>query len=520
MRILPRALLVHWPSRERNALLGASQLLFGSSVMNAAWHTVPLPVQQTFGLGVDGEVLLRQLPDIAGLIAVPLVGALGTGVSTVRLAAISAACALSGALLMTFAPAIGWLVVGMCMVSVGRSVVSVLALSVVASSIKDAGRRTSAFATLGAAIPTAYIIAPVLAGWLLGLGGWRWVGCVWIAGALILLASTRWFRDEPRGPVPATRKEPWTPILAGVTLVCIVQAFGAVSLHGVLSVSALGWIAGTVAAAGAWFGLVRVLPDPSMGGATLRTPGLLPMLVVAMVAQCGDLRFYVDAVARFVHRLTPLEVSLALLAGQFAALAGAGVAGWLIRRIGIRQAGVILIGWFAASMWLSCAQSTTSPLWVTVGVFAVSAVAEVGSGVCLIEAIMSKAPGGLERQVSSYQRAAMGVGNALTLLLVTSTVSYSMGASMRRHVEDSRDITPEQVEALVDGVEDNTPTATIVRELGLGPDRLDQLREVRRGVIIDGVRIHGVVSGAVLSVAAIGFWVVCRPARTERSSTP
>jgi hypothetical protein len=103
------------------------------------------------------------------------------------------------------------------------------------------------------------------------------------------------------------------------------------------------------------------------------------------------------------------------------------------------------------------------------------------------------------------------VGNALALLLVASTVSHAMGASMRRHAEESSGTTPEQVEALVEAVKDNKPTGTIIRELGLSPDRLEQLREVRREIIMDGFRAHGVVSGTVLSIAAVGFWLVCRP---------
>jgi MFS family permease len=518
-RLLHRALLRHWPAPERNALIGATLALFGSFLLNATWSVVVLPIQRAFELGVEGEVLLRQLPDIAGLLAVPLVGALGTGISAFRLALTAAVCMCVGAIVMTFAPSLVWLVGGMSLVSVGRTMVGVLAFAVVSASITDEGRRTSGFATLGAVTPTAYIISPVVAGALLDMGGWRWVGAVWICGAVVLALGTGWLRDLSSSAAQAGRKEPWTPILAGITLVGLVQAIGAIALHGVLSGLALVWIGGTVAAASAWFVLVHLLPNPSLDGTTLRTPGLLPMLVVALVAQCGDLWFYVGAVARFVRGLSSFQISLALLVAQFAALGGACLAGWLIRRVGLRATGTALIGLFAASMFVSCVQSTTLPLVVTVAILGVSAVAELGSGVCLSKAIMTLSPKGLDRHVASYRSAATGVGNALALLLVASTVSHVMGASMRQHAEAARPGDPERIEALVRAVQDNVPNGTIGRQLGLSPDRVAELREVRREVIVDGFRAHGLVSGSVLAIAAVGFWLVCRPAPTVTAPT-
>jgi len=511
-RVLHRALLLHWSARERSALIGAALALFGSFLLNATWGVVILPIQRDFELGVDGEVLLRQLPDIAGLLAIPVVGALCTDISAFRIAMAATLSTLVGATTMTLAPSLAWVVVGMSLVSIGRSMVGVLAFAVVGASIEDEGRRTSGFATLGAVTPAAYIISPVIAGALIDMGGWRWVGAVWISGGLVLALGTWWLRSLSPSTARTGHQEPWTPILAGITLVGLVQAIGAIALHGVISGWALLWVGGTVAAAGVWFGLVRVLPNPSLDGTTLRTPGLLPVLVVAMVAQCGDLWFYVGAIARFVKGLTPFQISLVLLAAQFAALGGACLAGWLTRRIGLRATGTVLIGLFAASMFASCVQSTALPLSVTVAILSVSAVAELGTGVCLSQAIMACAPKGLDRQVSSYRSAATGVGNALALLLVASTVSHVMSASIREHAEAAKPAHPEKIESLVRAVQDNVPNATIGRQLGLSPDRMAELRVARREVIVDGFRAHGLLSGVVLSIAAVGFWFVRRDA--------
>lgn len=509
MRLLRWATLSEWPSRERDAVIGSVLALFGGFLLNSTWGLMTLPIQQTFSVGVDGEVLLRQLPDIAGLLALPVVGAFVARVSAFRIALSAAAILFAGTVLVVLAPTFACIVVGAGLTSIARAMVGVLAFAVVGAAVLDESRRSSAFALLGAAAPAACMVGPVLASALLGAGGWRLVAFVWLASASVIMAAAWWLREPGTQRAAEDRKEPWTPILAGVTLVGIVQSLGVVTLHGSLSSTALGWFVGTGVAATAWFVLARRLSKPSLDGRTLMVPGLVPILLVAMLAQCGDLWFYVGAIARFVHRLTPLQVSMALLAAQFASLGGACFAGWLVRRIGLRRSGTALLALFAAAMFLSCAQTRDLPLWITVAILCVSAVAELGVGVCISQAVMSCAPKGMDGTVSSYRGAASGVGNALALLLVATTVGHTMGESIRQQAQE-RGASPETVEALVQAVRENVPNAVIGRELDLRPERVEDLRETRREIMMDGFRAHGLVSGGVLSIAAVGFWLVRR----------
>ena len=516
MSVVRHLTLSGWPAHERATLCGAALALFGSTLLVASWGVVILPVQLAFEASADGEVLLRQLPDIAGLFSVLAVGAFGREVSASRLVGLAAVMAFVGSLLMLLAPTFGWLILGMSLLSVGRTFVSVAAFAAVGATIDDVSRRTSAFATLGAAMPVGFIAGPPLAAAMLGAGDWRKVGILWVASAMVL-AVAAWLMRAPAPPTaPRKPREPWTPILGGLTLVGVVQSLSVVTLHGAGSVSTQAWIVGTLAAAAAWFALTKLLPKPTIDGRTLRTPGLLPVLFVAMIGQCGDLWFYVGAFARFVHGLTALQVSIAMLVAQFASLAGAGVAGWLVRRLGLRRSGTLLLALYSAAMLLSCTTEVTNPLWILVGVLSVAAVAEIGSGVCLSQAIMSCASRGDDRAVSSYRSAATGVGNALALLLVASSVSHAMGASIRREAE-ARNAPAEKVDTLVEAVHDNVPTSVIGRELELSDQQVHELRTVRREAIAHGVRVHGLVSGVMLAVAATGFWFVHRPRSSSTS---
>lgn len=518
-----RAILTHWPADERTVLVSAASALFASFLFVASWGVVILPVQRDFGAGGEGEILLRQLPDIAGLFTVPVVGALGARIKSFRIVTASALTMLLGASAMVLASGLGWLVSGMCLAGVGRAMLGVVAFAAVGECIRDEGRRASAFAVLGAAPTLAFAGGPVLAGWLMGAGDWRLVGAIWLASAAMVLVSAWGFRAAvSTADRPVRSSELGNAVLAGCALVGVVQSMGSVAKHGPQSPFAVAWMGVTLATILTW-AVTRRKRGVQVDGPALRIGGLWPVLVVAMLAQCGDLWFYLGALARFMKGLTPLEISLALLPAQAAGVLGAALAGRLIRGAGLRLTGTVMLGAFSAAMLASCMQSVGLPLWVSVALLCVAAAAELGAGVCVSQAVIGRAPAGFERQVSACRTAATGIGNAMTLLLVATSVQRAMAESMRERAE-AEDMGAARVEALVTAVRENVPNVEVAAQLGLSPVSLDEFRETRREVMVDGFREHGLVSGGVLAVAAAGFWFVHRsegprPTGARRVST-
>lgn len=499
---------VGWPAHERRAVVGAALAMFAVHASTATWNVITLPAQQQFDAGPQGELLLRQAADVAGLLAVPLVGVLGGRIPAFRLTLAAAALMLAGSALMVSATALGWLLLGMGLTSVGRTIVTVMGMSVVGSSVADSRRRATAFAAVGMSAPLAFIVSPLTAALLASAGGWRLVSVIWFAGALVVLGSAGWLRWAA-SPPSLERREPWTPLLAGVALVCLVQWLGAIVTQGALSGASAAWLGGLVAAGGGWWLLVKLLRRPSLDGRTLRVPGLVAVLLVAMLAQCGDLWFYAAAFAVHVQRDTPLQVGLALLPPQLASVFGAATAGWLARRHGLRMSGTLLLGLLAIALFASCGQTVEGSVWFTVVVACAYGLGEAGGGVCITQAVMATAPAGLESQVSSCRSAATGVGNALATLLITSSVGFTMGQSMRQRAQEAG-VAPARTEQLVEVVHGNVPNSEAARRLHLDPAALEQLRQVRREVIVDGYRAHGLVSGSVIALATVGFWIVRR----------
>ena len=504
MAIAWRMPMSDWPSPERRAVCAAALGLFGTFLVTATQSTVVYPVQQTFAAGPEGELLLRQLPDLAGLVAVPLIGAIGARVSSARMAAIAAACIGAGASLLSLAPTLAVFVLGMVLGSVGRMIISVVAFAVVGAGVAHEGRRATAFALLGAAGPAAFILAPIAASLLVMAGGWRAVGVIWCLSAITVAIAARWLRVKP-GATHAERREPWTPILAGIVLVSVMQAVGAVFMRGVTDSITLSWIGAAVLSAAAVRVLLRRLRHPSLDLRTLRVPGLLPALGVLILSQCGDLWTYAAAITMRVDGLTPIEAAMVLLPPQFASLAGAAVAAWLNRRVGPRAGGTLMLALLAGSLFASCIETIELPMWVLVAITCVYAIGESGSSVCVTQAVLSTAPSGLERQVSSYRSVASAVGNGLATLVITGSVVFAMGESMRTAAEQ-HGLAPPRVKQLVEAVRSNVTNLDIAQQMQLSPERLKELREARRQVMVHGFRAHGVVSGAVITLATVAFW--------------
>lgn len=497
--------LAHWPANERRTLVGAALALLGAFVFVASWTSAVLHIQRGFGAGPDGEMLLRQLPDIAALLLVPSIGAFGPRMSTFRLTVFAAVGMGVGSVLMVLAPNLAVLVAGMCVVSAGRATIGVLAVAAVSSVVQGDTRRAKAFALLGTVPPIAFIAVPLLAGWLIDHGGWRLVGVIWLAAAALVIAAAGLLRSTDKPSDTAPRKEPWTPIVAGFTLVGLVQWVSACSTDGAFTRLAGAWLVVTVVAAAVWFALARSLTDPSLDGRTLRAPGLMALLLVIMVSQCGELWFYVGALVHFVYRHSSLQTALWLLPAQLCSLVGPWLAGRLVPRLGMRKAGTLLLAAFTVSMFASCAITLDTPVWVPVALLSLASVGEYGAGVALTQSVMQCAPEGKSRQVSSYRSAFSSIGNALTLLLVAFSVRATMGDSMRAKAQ-AEGLPGEKVEALVKAVRANRPSAEVGHTIGLDDDQIGELREMRRGIIIEGFRTHGAVSGLVLVLATAGFW--------------
>lgn len=497
-----------WPTHERRTVVAAALALAGAILSLVDWCQLVVPIQQSFSAGGDAELLLRQVPDMAGLFALPLIGVLGARIAAQRMLLAAGALMLAGAVAMALAPTIVVFVPGLALLSAGRVVILAVSVATVAEVVKDDRRRASAFATLGMMAPALELLAPPLVAWLLGHMGWRAVGGVWVgAAAIVLLASRLAGRGE--GGVQHVARKPWAPLMMGIALVGVVQWLSACAQYGMLSGPSLAWLSVAVAGGLFWRRLLE-RPDASESiGRVLRAPGLLPMLVVQVLGQCTNLWFFVFVIDRYVHGQTPLHAALIAVPAQLAGLLGARAVGWLSPRIGLRRTGTLFLGMQAAAFFAACVQTVELSISVTAAILAAYGFFCTGSFVCLARGVMDTAPAGAEQPVSSYRAMAGGIGSAIGTLVINMALVGAMSRSMRDQAQD-RGHAAETTQALVEAVRRNTPNLQIAEQLDFDATQLAELRAMRKAVIVDGFRAQAVTCGAVLAVAAAGFWLARR----------
>jgi MFS family permease len=498
---------IAWPIHERRTVIAAALAIAGAILALVDWCQLVVPIQQSFSASGAGELLLRQVPDMAGLFALPLIGVLGARVPSRHMLLVAGSLMLAGAVTMVTAPLIGMFVPGLALLSMGRVTVLTVAVANVAEAVQDDRRRASAFATLGMMAPALELAGPPAVAWLLGHLGWRGVSGIWICAGVIVLVSS-WLVAPVARQAPTVVRKPWAPLMMGLTLVSAVQWLSACGLHGALSTVALGWLGAGATCAAMW----RVLLSPGESeslGSLLRAPGLRPMLVVQMLGQCTNLWFFVFVIDRYVHTQTPVHSALIAMPAQVAGLLGARAVGWLSPRIGLRLVGTMFLGLQAVSLFVACVQTVDLPMGVTAGILTVYGFFSTGSFVCLSRAVMDTAPPGGEQPVSSYRAMAGGLGSAIGTLVINLALMTVMTSSMREKAQ-MQGHAAETTEALVEGVRRNTPNLEIAERLDFDPEELAVLRATRKEVIVAGFRSQAWVCGAVILAAAAGFWMARR----------
>lgn len=506
--MLPRPRVGPWPIHERRTVVAAVLALAGAILSLLDWSQLVVPIQQSFAAGAASELLLRQVPDIAGLLALPLIGVLAARNPPHRMLLFAGILLLAGGTTMAVAPTIEIFVPGLALLSVGRVVVLAVAVATVAEVVQDDLRRASAFATLGMIAPALEIGAPLGVAWLLGNHGWRAVGSVWAIAALLVLLSSRLADRRASGPPPAARR-PWAPLMMGVALVGVVQWLSAIAHHGVLSTNALAWLSIAVVAGGLWRLLVRRLGESESVDRVLRAPGLLPMLVVQLLGQCTNLWFFVFVIDRYVLGETPLHAAAIAVPAQLAGLVGARAVGWLSPRAGLRLTGTLFLGLQAVSFLASCVQTVDLSIWITASILAAYGFFSTGSFVCLARGVMDCAPPGTEQPVSSYRTMAGNIGSALGTLVINVALVTAMTGSMRARAEADGEA-PEVTQVLVQAVRDNVPNLVVAERLDLDEAALADLRALRKEVIVDGFRAQSIACAIVIAIAAVGFWLARR----------
>ncbi|MEZ5186535.1 MAG: MFS transporter [Candidatus Nanopelagicales bacterium] len=487
---------------QRRVLAGVCIVVGASTTVPASYNFVVVPMLEGLGASETQNSILRELPSIAGLLVIFLAGTLGQRWGERRFITRCGILFTVGNAAVLVAPVMAVAVAGLVLESIGATGFIVVGLALLSARVSDERARASAFSTYGTVGPIVYLVVPLLAGALLDFGNWRLVAAVWALSGLVILVASRTYLPAAEGPRES--RELLTPALAGVLMAAAVQTLNALNRDGLLSVSAMVRLGIVALGSAALFWALRHVESPSLSLAALGQGGMYLLLIIVILMSFANLWFYMTVGLQYLYGLNAFETALALLPAQAAAIAGAVITRWLLRRRGITVAGSVMLLGLAMSLLLSALISSGSPLWVPLVLTCFYAVTSVGAGIPLTNAVMDLAPQGEEGSASAFRSAAGNIGGAVGVIVMTTIVFGAFSASLASALEDEG-LNSQQSVQIAETIRDGVTSEDVAANYAVPLQQVEQIADAQREAMIDGLRAHGVSGAAFTGVCLVIF---------------
>lgn len=490
------------------------RLLVGTAVVQLALLSLPagfnymLPdLLVSFDASEAESSALRQVSSLAALLVVFAAGVLGERLGGRKVMWGAAALFAVGSAILAIAPVVGIATIGLLLANIGKATVTVVALAYVATKIRDADGRASAFATLASVVPVTYLVIPLVAGAMTSAWGWRSVAAMWaVLGLVAIIAVARLI---PSGESSLVSGEMWTPAIAGLLLATTVQALSSLASEG-LSARTIGYVVASGVALLALIIAFRRISNPSLSLAPLRHGGLLVLFVVLILFSFANLFYYNTLLYQVVYGYSALGAAVVMIPTQVGSIAGAVIGRKLLQRLGIAISGTAMICGLGVTMLIAALViQVSSPLVLPVVIVSCYAVASVAAFVALTTAIMALAEPGEEGVTSSYKTASSNIGAALGVCILTAVVTTvgvgSMQAQMDSAGMSSSAVSAEAAWDLLYGAS----SQDVSDHYGISVSEADQIREMDRVAFVDAYRAQA-LAGGLMAILCGGVFFATR----------
>lgn len=494
--------------RRTGALILGLCLVAGSTfIVLASFNYMLTPMLNDLGLSSEQGNLALKIPSLASLLVVFVAGRIGDRIGHRRVIITLSFSFILGCAIVGVAQNLGMIVVGMFVEAISATSIQIVVVGLLVAHFIEPKSRAAAFATYGVAYPAVYLIFPVCAGWLVTYASWRLIPMMWVIGGVVVLASALFLL--PR----ATHREPvgemWTPVLAGLFAVGVVQSISHVSDFGLWSAPALVSIAVSIVALLLVTVLYRRFADPSLSIAPLKNGATSIILVVVLLVPVLNTFFYITIALEYMYGLSAFQTALYMVPAQAAGIVGAKfLAGPLMERFGLKWSGVALLAALGLVMLTTLDFSGQTPVirLVIYGCFFGTAV--TASGVVVLNALMSSGPADEGGNTAAYEGSAVEVGAALGVVLMSALV-FGVGQLSLENGLTSSGLSSDDAAQVMDDMQANSTSPELSSSYSYPlPDGADA-NDVQKQAIADGLRANG-VAGAVITFAAAALFAAHR----------
>jgi DHA2 family multidrug resistance protein len=345
-----------------SVVFGIFMVILDTTVVNVAFRTL----QQELGVSLNDSQWIISVYVLALGICTPLAGFLGDRFGIKRMFVGGLAIFVAGSFLCGIAPNLWLLVLARALQGAGGGVALPLGTALLFRTFPPHEQGT-ALGIFGIALVVAPALGPILGGWLVDQGHWRWIFFINVpVGVLGVFLGARWLRE-----LPSARK----PRLDGAGLVTSVVGFGAVLYAASISAD-LGWSSPTVllwflfgAAVLSFYALTQLYtaPDPLLNLRLFHKPVFLTASLVGYVSVVAlfGAEFLMPLYLQALRGYTALQTGFILLPLAIAAGITMPIAGRLYDRVGARP--LVTIGFIvlAVNTWqLSRLEANTPIAWI------------------------------------------------------------------------------------------------------------------------------------------------------------
>ncbi len=501
---------------ERRLVLALSIAAACVLTLTTSFNYLLVPISKEFTPSEPQLALLRQAPIVAALLVVFPAGALGARIGEKRFAFWCVITFAVGAVIVAVAPVVQVVILGVVVANIGRAALFIVGLGYMASVVSGKDGRAAAFAVYSMVLPVTFLTMPILAGLVINLGGWRWVAV--ICAAFGVVGAFLIHRLVPGRPGRGGVGEMWTPALAGLFFVLLVQALQWTGNEGLTSPRSIAYALAAAGVLGVLAVLMRRLAQPSLSLAPLRDGGFALLLILLLLFCFANLWFYTTLAFEYVYGLSSLQTALALIPAQVAGLCGAVLAGRLIQLKGIAVAGSLLMAGVAVCLGLSSVARVDSPIWLPMAIVAAYALASAGAGVALTNAIMNTAPRGSEGGAAAFRGAFSNLGSAVSVtfmtMIVTTAVHHSLLTRARR---DGLNLSSEVLSEVSRALRQGQSTLSASQTYSLPLETVQVVDTIHFESLMTGYRTHGWVGGGVTLIVAAAFYLVVRRQERQRA---
>ena len=500
--------------QEKRLVIGVCALIAAALVSTATFNYIVLPMIMSLDASESQQSLLRQLPSIGALLMIFIAGVLGQRIGPRRLLVWCGLLMAVGYFVVMVSPAMGVTSAGMLLGSVGQEGIFVVSVGMLSAGLADPKARASGFAMLAMATPLVYLVAPVAAGALVGLTGWRVVIGMWVLAGLAAAFLAK--RLLPPDEASDTRVELWTPALAGFALACLVQTANNISQAGWAATPTIVWGGAAILATVGLVVLMRRLPEPSLDISVLRHGGFRLLLVVILLVPFASMAFYATVGAQFVYGYGVFATSLIMIPVQVTSLAGAWLSGRMIRRSGIRATGTIALVLTSVALFLAATQRVSTPVVVSLLIVCLYSGALTAANAPMTNAIMNLAAKGSEGSAAAFRGASASLGNAIGVVIMSAIVFSTFQSSLTASIQASGgDVS--QAESITTSLRDGVSSEQVASQYSVPMTEVVAADDDQQSAMVQAYQVQGIVGGAVVLVAALIFGLYRGPSAPKRS---